>query len=91
MTPRRAVVAALEAQLAGGAVLPERAVLDQVRLADGEAGEVRGAVHVARIAALVGVEPSTAVTRQVRAPSTCAVEVPRSWRTPSVSRFRPWM
>ena len=82
MAPGAAVGAALEAQLAGAAVLPEGAVLDEVRLADGEAREVGAWFMPARMAALVGVEPSPAVTRQVRAPSTCAVEVPRSCRTP---------
>ncbi len=45
--------------------------------------------HAARSTmALVGT-PSPEVTRQFRAPPTWLVEVPRSWRTPSVIRLKP--
>ena len=42
-----------------------------------------------RSRALVGT-PSPEVTRQVWAPATWAVDVPRIWRTPSVIRLKPW-
>lgn len=68
----------------------ESEVLGEMRSADVQLGQIR-VLHTARIAALVGVEPKPPVTRQVFAPGTCAVEVPRNCRTASVTRFRPWM
>src|SRR5262249_19233261 len=35
--------------------------------------------------------PSALVTSAVRAPGTCAVDFPRSCRTPSLTRLNPWM
>jgi hypothetical protein len=50
---------------------------------------VLGAYAALRMIALVGT-PSPDVTRHVWAPSTWHVEVPRSWRTPSVIKLNPW-
>src|SRR5690349_13963753 len=43
-----------------------------------------------RIRPLVGT-PSALVTSTCSAPSTCAVDVPRTWRTPSTMWLKPWM
>src|SRR5438067_8240244 len=79
------VRAPLDAQLARGRALPEPGRV----LADGRKRRPlnHGYAFLSR-RALVGT-PSPLVTRDVSAPSTWLVDVPRIWRTPSTMRLKP--
>src|SRR5580698_9518814 len=78
--------ATLNSQFAGSEARPEwRALVVNERRDEGDVGYR----HDRNNKALVGTA-SPDVTRQVSAPGTSAVESPRSWRTPSVIRLKPW-
>src|SRR5262249_27508876 len=80
-----APAAALEAKLAARAEVPELLRVD-VGMEGREVGQHR---HLRRSSELVGRFEGPAVTSATSASATCDVDVPRSWRTASITCVMP--